>query len=61
MRLIISESEKNRIKGLYEQSMGGFFSPTLQTNLHAENPPIKHTEKSSPTPKGPLKTKYKPH
>ena len=56
MRLIISESEKNRIKGLYEQSMGGFFSPTLQTNLHAENPPIKQSEKSSPTPKGPLKT-----
>ena len=55
MRLIISESEKNRIKGLYEQSMGGFFSPTLQTNLHAENPPIKHTEKPS-EPKGPLKT-----
>ena len=55
MRLIISESEKNRIKGLYEQSMGGFFSPTLQTNLHAENPPIKHTEKPS-APKEPLKT-----
>jgi hypothetical protein len=55
MRLIISESEKNRIKGLYEQSMGGFFSPTLQSNLHSENPPIKHEPKQS-EPKEPLKT-----
>ena len=55
MRLIISESEKNRIKGLYEQSMGGFFSPTLQSNLHSENPPIKHEPKQS-EPKLPLKT-----
>jgi hypothetical protein len=55
MRLIISESEKNRIKGLYEQSMGGFFSPTLQTNLHAENPPIKQSVKKT-EPKVPLKT-----
>jgi hypothetical protein len=55
MRLIISESEKNRIKGLYEQSMGGFFSPTLQSNLHSENPPIKQEPKQS-EPKLPLKT-----
>jgi hypothetical protein len=55
MRLIISESEKNRIKGLYEQSMGGFFSPTLQSNLHSENPPIKQEPKQS-EPKQPLKT-----
>jgi hypothetical protein len=57
MKLTISESEKNRIKSLYinEQSMGGFFSPTLQSNLHSENPPIKHEPKKS-EPKGPLKT-----
>jgi hypothetical protein len=55
MKLTISESEKNRIKGLYEQSMGGFFSPTLQSNLHSENPPIKHEPKQS-EPKEPLKT-----
>ena len=57
MKLTISESEKNRIKSLYinEQSMGGFFSPTLQSNLHSENPPIKHEPKQS-EPKLPLKT-----
>lgn len=55
MKLNISESEKNRIKGLYEQSMGGFISPTLQTNLHASNPPIKQAEKQQ-QPKQPLKS-----
>jgi hypothetical protein len=57
MKLTISESEKNRIKSLYinEQSMGGFLSPTLQSTLHSENPPIKQTPKKS-EPKEPLKT-----
>ena len=57
MKFTISESEKNRIKSLYinEQSMGGFLSPTLQSTLHSENPPIKQTPKKS-EPKGPLKT-----
>jgi hypothetical protein len=57
MKLTISESEKNRIKSLYinEQSMGGFLSPTLQSTLHIENPPIKQTPKKS-EPKEPLKT-----
>jgi hypothetical protein len=57
MKLTISESEKNRIKSLYinEQSMGGFLSPTLQSTLHSENPPIKQEPKKE-EPKAPLKS-----
>jgi len=57
MKLVISESEKNRIKSLYvnEQSIGGFLSPSLQSSLHSDNPPIKQTEKPS-QPVQPLKT-----